>query len=207
MSVHDFYVLSPYLAMAGAAVLVILLDLVLPKKSLLPYFALASLAGPFVLSLIQFYDLAGATSLLHGADAFSTEEPSILLGTISVDRFALFFNFLVIACAALVVMSSTDYVRNMERFQGEYFGLILFAATGMMLLAAATELITIYVSLELTTLPMAALTAFLLTKNSSEAGMKFLIIGAVSSALMLYGMALVFGFTGSTQLTEISTAI
>jgi len=207
MSVHDFYVLSPYLAMAGAAVLVILLDLVLPKKSLLPYFAFASLAGPFVLSLIQFYDLAGATSLLHGADAFSTEEPSILLGTISVDRFALFFNFLVIACAALVVMSSTDYVRNMERFQGEYFGLILFAATGMMLLAAATELITIYVSLELTTLPMAALTAFLLTKNSSEAGMKFLIIGAVSSALMLYGMALVFGFTGSTQLTEISTAI
>jgi len=207
MSVHDIYVLSPYLAMAGAAVLVILLDLALPKKSLLPYFAFASLAGPFVLSLIQFYDLAGATSLLHGADAFSTEEPSILLGTISVDRFALFFNFLVIACAALVVMSSTDYVRNMERFQGEYFGLILFAATGMMLLAAATELITIYVSLELTTLPMAALTAFLLTKNSSEAGMKFLIIGAVSSALMLYGMALVFGFTGSTQLTEISTAI
>jgi len=68
-------------------------------------------------------------------------------------------------------------------------------------------LITIYVSLELTTLPMAALTAFLLTRNSSEAGMKFLIIGAISSALMLYGMALVFGFTGSTQLSEISTAI
>jgi NADH-quinone oxidoreductase subunit N len=94
-----------------------------------------------------------------------------------------------------------------ERFQGEYFGLILFAATGMMLLAAATELITIYVSLELTTLPLAALTAFLLNKNSSEAGMKFLIIGAISSALMLYGMALVFGFTGSTQLAEISTAV
>ena len=209
MSVHDFYVLSPYLAMAGAGVFVILLDLVLPQrsKSLLPYFAFAALAAPFVMSLIQFYDLGGGANLLKGAEAFATEDPSILLSAISVDRFALFFNFLVIGSVALVVLASTDYVRNLQRFQSEYFGLILFAATGMMLLAAATELITIYVSLELTTLPMAALTAFLLNRNSSEAGMKFLIIGAISSALMLYGMALVFGFTGSTQLAEISTAI
>ena len=207
MSVHDFYVISPYLAMAGAAVLIILLDLALPKKSLLPYLALAALTAPFVMSLIQFYDLGASANLLKGAGEFSTEDPSILLSALSVDRFALFFNFLIIGCVALVVLASTDYVQSVERFQGEYFGLILFAATGMMLLAAATELITIYVSLELTTLPLAALTAFLLNKNSSEAGMKFLIIGAISSALMLYGMALVFGFTGSTQLAEISAAV
>ena len=207
MSVHDFYVISPYLAMAGAAVLIILLDLVLPKKALLPYLALAALTAPFVMSLIQFYDLGASANLLKGAGEFSTEDPSILLSALSVDRFALFFNFLIIGCVALVVLASTDYVQLVERFQGEYFGLILFAATGMMLLAAATELITIYVSLELTTLPLAALTAFLLNKNSSEAGMKFLIIGAISSALMLYGMALVFGFTGSTQLAEISAAV
>ena len=155
MSVHDFYVISPYLAMAGAAVLVILVDLFLPPRSkgLLPYVAFAALAGPFVMTLIQSYDLGASTSLLHGAGAFATEDPSILLGTLAVDRFALFFNFLIIGSVALVVLSSADYVRNMERFQGEYFALILFAATGMMLLAAATELITIYVSLELTTLP------------------------------------------------------
>ncbi|MCH9017249.1 MAG: NADH-quinone oxidoreductase subunit N [Chloroflexi bacterium] len=209
MSVHDFYVISPYLAMAGAAVLVILVDLFLPPRSkgLLPYVAFAALAGPFVMTLIQSYDLGASTSLLHGAGAFATEDPSILLGTLAVDRFALFFNFLIIGSVALVVLSSADYVRNMERFQGEYFALILFAATGMMLLAAATELITIYVSLELTTLPLAALAAFLMNQRSSEAGMKFLIIGAISSALMLYGMALLFGFTGSTQLAEISAAI
>ena len=207
MSVHDFYVISPYLAMAGAAVLIILLDLALPKKALLPYLALAALTAPFVMSLIQFYDLGASANLLKGAGEFSTEDPSILLSALSVDRFALFFNFLIIGCVALVVLASTDYVQSVERFQGEYFGLILFAATGMMLLAAATELITIYVSLELTTLPLAALTAFMLNKNSSEAGMKFLIIGAISSALMLYGMALVFGFTGSTQLAEISAAV
>ena len=207
MAVHDLYVISPYLAMAGAAVLIILLDLALPKKALLPYLALAALTAPFVMSLIQFYDLGASANLLKGAGEFSTEGPSILLSALSVDRFALFFNFLIIGCVALVVLASTDYVQSVERFQGEYFGLILFAATGMMLLAAATELITIYVSLELTTLPLAALTAFLLNKNSSEAGMKFLIIGAISSALMLYGMALVFGFTGSTQLAEISAAV
>jgi len=207
MSVHDLYVISPYLAMAGAAVLIILLDLALPKKALLPYLALAALTAPFVMSLIQFYDLGASANLLKGAGEFSTEDPSILLSALSVDRFALFFNFLIIGCVALVVLASTDYVQSVERFQGEYFGLILFAATGMMLLAAATELITIYVSLELTTLPLAALTAFMLNKNSSEAGMKFLIIGAISSALMLYGMALVFGFTGSTQLAEISAAV
>ena len=209
MSVHDFYVISPYLAMAGAGLLVIILDLFLPMrgKGLLPYIALAALTGPFVLSLIQFYDLSGTINLLQGSEAFSTEEPSILLGTLSVDRFALFFNFLIMGATALVVLASTEYVRNMERFQGEYFALILFSATGMMLLAAATELITIYISMELSTLPLAALAAFLMNRGSSEAGMKFLIIGAISSALMLYGMALVFGFTGSTQLSEISTAI
>ena len=77
MSVHDFYVISPYLAMAGAGLLVILLDLVLSlrTKGLLPYVALAALAGPFALSLIQFYDLSGSTNLLHGSDVFATGAP------------------------------------------------------------------------------------------------------------------------------------
>ena len=95
MSVHDFYVISPYLAMAGAAILIILVDLALPKKKLLPYLAFAALAAPFVMSLIQFYDLGGSTNLLKGAEEFSTEAPSVLLSALSVDRFALFFNFLI----------------------------------------------------------------------------------------------------------------
>ena len=93
MSVHDFYVISPYLAMAGAAILIILIDLALPKKKLLPYLAFAALAAPFVMSLIQFYDLGGSTNLLKGAEEFSTEAPSVLLSSLSVYRFALFFNF------------------------------------------------------------------------------------------------------------------
>jgi NADH-quinone oxidoreductase subunit N len=207
MNAHDLYVVSPYLAMAGAGLLVIIFDLLLPRRihGLLPYLALLTLAGPFVLSLAQFYDLGLAANLVR--DGEGAGEASILLGSLSVDRFALFFNFLVTGAAALVVLASTEYVKLMPRFQGEYFGLLLFSATGMMLLAAATEMISIYVALELTTLPLAALGAFLMSGRSSEAGIKFLIIGAISSALLLYGMALVFGFTGSTQLADISAAV
>ena len=207
MSAHDVYVISPYMAMAGVAILVILLDLVAGRKGVLPAFAFLGLLAPFVLSLIQAFDLEDSANLVRAADMVSGQEASVLLGSLSVDRFALFFNFLVLAAAALVILSSTDYVRQIPRFQGEYYGLILFSATGMMLLAAATELITIYISLELSTLPLAALAAFLATSKSSEAGMKFFVVGAISSAIMLYGMALIFGFTGSTQLSEIATAV
>ena len=151
MSFHDLYVISPYLSVAGIAILVILLDLSISRKGLLPVAAVIGLVAPLALSLLQLNDLSGSAHLL--ADAAPA---SVLLGTLAVDRFALFFNFLVLASTALVIIVSSDYVEKMQRFRGEYFGLILFSATGMMLLAAATELITIYISLELITLPLAA---------------------------------------------------
>ena len=204
MTAHDVYVISPYLGVAGVAILVILADLVVPRKGVLPVLAFLGLLVPLSLSLVQAFDLGDSVNLVRGADPLATGETSVLLGSLSLDRFALFFNFLVLAASGAVILASTEYVRRMERFQGEYYGLILFSATGMMLLAGATELITIYISLELMTLPLAALAAFLMSPKSSEAGMKFLIIGAISSAIMLYGMALVFGFAGSTGLADIA---
>ena len=207
MTAHDLYLISPYIGMAGVAVLVILLDLVIQRKGLLPVIAFLGLLAPLTLSLFQAFDLDDSLNLVRGAEPLSTSQASVLLGSLSVDRFALFFNFLVLAATGLVILASTDYVRQMGRYQGEYYGLILFSATGMMLLAAATELITIYIALELTTMPLVALAAFMNNARSSEAGMKFLIIGAISSAIMLYGMALIFGFTGSTTLSEIAASI
>ena len=204
MSAHDLYVISPYLGVAGTALLVILLDLVVTKKGLLPIFAILGLLAPLALTLIQAFDLNDSLNLVKGSELLATSEPSVLLGSLSVDRFAIFFNFLVLAAAALVIMSSTDYLRQMNQYQGEYYGLILFSATGMMLLSAATELITIYIAVELTTMPLGALAAFMNSAKSSEAGMKFFIVGAISSALMLYGMALIYGFTGTTALAEVA---
>ena len=201
MTAYDLYLISPPLALAALAMLVIVVDLVTRRTGLLVGLSFVGLAAPAALSVWQVLELtsSGASEL--------TAEGSVVLHTLSIDRFSLFFNFLILAAVGLVVLVSTDYVRRMERLQGEFFGLMLLSATGMMLLVSAHELITMYIALELTTLPLAALAAFLPNGRSSEAGMKFLIIGALSSALMLYGMALIYGFTGSTQLDEIAAAL
>jgi NADH-quinone oxidoreductase subunit N len=126
---------------------------------------------------------------------------------LAVDSFAVFFKLLFLGIAALVILASTDYVSKFDRFQGEYYALVLLSALGMMLMAAATELITIYIALELTSISLYALVGFLKDSKSSEASLKYLLLGAIASAVMLYGMAMVFGFTGKTQLGEVARAI
>ena len=197
MTGEDVRLLSPELALVGVALLVIILDLVVRRKGFLALVAGVGLLIPFGLSIWLWIDV----------DEEAGKQLVGIFNTLTVDHFALFFKFLVLGVVALIVMASVDYVGRMQRYQGEYYGLILFSAAGMMLLAAAGELITIYISLELTTLPLAALAAFLMNARSSEAGIKFLLLSAISSGLLLYGMALVFGFTGSTYLPEITSAL
>ena len=207
MSLQDLYLISPQLAMAGLGILVILLDLLTGRKGWLAAVAFIGLAAPLALTLSQLYQL-GAWDLSGGGGTGNlTPADSILAASLSVDRFGLFFNLLVITAAGLVIPAAVDYVNRLTRMPGEFYGLLLLSASGMMLLASAGELITIYVALELTTLPLVALAAFLRNTPSGEAGMKFLIIGAISSALTLYGMALIFGYTGSTTLTGIAVGI
>jgi len=125
----------------------------------------------------------------------------------AVDKFALFFKLLFLVIAALVILASTDYVSKFARFQGEYYALVLLSALGMMLMAATAELISIYIALELTSISLYVLVGFLKDPKSTEASLKYLLLGAVASAVLLFGMALVFGFTGQTQLGEIAQAI
>ena len=199
MTAEDVRLLSPEIALAGIGLMVILLDLVVSRKGLLAIFTFLGLLVPVGLAAWLWADVSNEPSKQLEAIFNLTGSGASLV----VDQFALFFKFLVLAIVALIVLASTDYVSKMSRFQGEYYGLILLSATGMMLLAAARELIAIYVSLELTALPLAALVGFLMNARSGEASMKFFILNGVSSALLLYGMALVFGFTGSTYLTDI----
>ena len=205
MSLHDLYLISPQLSMAALAVLVILADLVTPRKGWVSALAMAGLVVPLALTLGQLYGLPGGI-LGSGAENL-VPAAAILHGSLAVDRFSIFFNLLVVAALALVFLASVSYVLELPRLRGEFYGLMLLSASGMMLLASATELITIYVALELTTLPLVAIAAFLPNARSSEAGMKFLLIGAISSALTLYGMALLYGFSGSTTLEGIALAL
>ncbi|MBM4433222.1 MAG: NADH-quinone oxidoreductase subunit N [Chloroflexi bacterium] len=106
----------------------------------------------------------------------------------------------------MVILASVDYVPKFAR-KGEFYALVLLSALGMMLMAATNELISIYVAVELTSISLYVLVGFLKDQKSSEASLKYLLLGAVASAVLLYGMSLIFGLTGKTQLGEIAQAI
>ena len=198
MTTHDLYLLSPELSMVGLATVLLLLDLVMARKSLILGLGVVGLIVPLGFTVALWFTV--------GDDA-AAENTGVLASTLVVDKFALFFKFLFIGAAAVVGLISIDYVQRFERFRTEFFALALYSATGMMLMAATVELITLYISLELSSLPLVALAAFLRDGRSSEGAMKFLVLGGISSAILLYGMVYVFGFTGTTYLDEVAARI
>lgn len=181
----------PELSLAAFAIVVVLLDLVVQRKG---WLAVVSIAGLAV--------SAGFTVVMWGGNS-----QTIFNNMLAVDNFALFFKLLFLGIAALVILASTDYVSKFARFQGEYYALVMFSALGMMLMSATAELISVYIALELTSISLYILVGFLKDSRSSEAALKYLLLGAVASAVLLFGMAMVFGFTGKTQLGEIAQAI
>ena len=199
LTTHDLYLLSPELSLVGLATILLLLDLVVPKKGLLAGLGLLGLAVPLAFSIALWFGLDGKGTV--------PTNDGLLATTLVVDRFSVFFKFLFLVVAALVVLASADYSKRFGRFQTEFYVLLLYSTSGMMLLASTVELISIYIALELTALPIAALAAFFRDGRSAEAGLKFLILSAISSALLLYGMVLVYGFTGTTVLSEIAAQL
>jgi NADH-quinone oxidoreductase subunit N len=180
--------LGPELALMVAAGAILLVDLVLRDRDRvwLPFAALAGLAASagWMVGLI----LAG-------------EEGVAFSGALSVDNFSIFFTFLFIGVAGLVVIASADYVRGLKH-QAEFWALLLLATTGMLLLAGARDLMLIFIALELTSISQYVLAGFLRDSRSSEAALKYILLGAVSSAVILYGMAILFGLAGTTALVS-----
>jgi NADH-quinone oxidoreductase subunit N len=187
----NFELLAPELTLAATAVVVILLDLFVKQKWVLAAVSILGLvvAGGFTLGMWGGGPVALFNNLL------------------AVDGFALFFKLLFLVIAALVILASADYVAKFRRFRGEYYALVLLAALGMMLMAATAELISIYLALELTSISLYVLVGFLKDPKSTESALKYLLLGAVASAVLLFGMALVFGFTGQTQLGAIAQSL
>ena len=196
MTAYDIYLLSPELCLVGVALLILLVDFLVKDRRFLPVLVVSGLVAALALTTTLWIDLD------HGDPAVTG-----VFGTLSVDKFSLFIKFLLAGSMAVVVLMSTEYVRRFDNLRAEYFSLILLSVSGMMLLGSTLELITIYIALELTALPLAALVALAGSSRSTEAGMKFLILSALSSALLLYGMVWVYGFAGSTDLGEIARGI
>src|SRR5207244_13359846 len=124
-------------------------------------------------------------------------------GLMVVDVFSLFFNFLFVGIAAVIILASVDLLEK-SRFRAEYVALVLTSTVGMMLMASTVDLIAIFAALELQAISFYILVAFLKDARSSEASLKYLLLGAVSTALTLYGMAYLFGVSGSTNLDDIA---
>jgi NADH-quinone oxidoreductase subunit N len=198
MTVQDFWVLSPEIAMAALALVVITVDLVTRSMAKVSTVAFIGLAVPIFFTLNLWFGWIG-----------NPVDGPALFGTVEADRFSLFFKFILLTVTAGTILASAKYIASdrMKDYGGEFVSLVLLSVTGMMLLVSATELITIYVALELSALPVVALAAIHRTKQGVEAGTKFFVLSAISSAILLYGFAYLYGYTGSTNLDVIMSRL
>ncbi|APV44097.1 NADH-quinone oxidoreductase subunit N [Dehalogenimonas formicexedens] len=187
----NYSLLAPEFIVLGTAVAVILVDLFASNKKTLVGLSVAGLIASIVVAAFQW----------------PSTPQSLFGGMIAHDSLAGFFKIFFPIMAGLVVLASADYVENFKKFQGEYHALVLLAALGMMLIAQSSNLITLYLSLEITAVSFYVLVGIQKDKKSTESALKYVLLSGVASAVLVYGMALVFGFTGFTGLSEIAGAL
>ncbi|AKG53607.1 NADH-ubiquinone oxidoreductase chain N [Dehalogenimonas sp. WBC-2] len=187
----DFSYLIPELIILGTAIAVILTDLFIEKKKVIIGMSLVGVSAAVIAAIIQWPD----------------SSQSLFGGMISHDAFASFFKIFFPVMTGLVIMASVDWTDKFRRFQGEYHALVLIASLGMMLMASATNLITLYLALEITAVAFYVLVGIQKDKKATESALKYVLLSGVASAVLLYGMALVFGFTGTTGLAEIAASL
>ena len=129
-------------------------------------------------------------------------------GSITVDGFAIFFNWIFLIAAVIVALASYKYLEVAGEHHGEYYALMLFAQCGMYFLATGTDLITLFIGLELMALSFYVMVGFLRTdRRSNEAALKYLILGAFSSGFLVYGFSVMYGMAGSTKLADVAAAM
>ncbi|MFC6786207.1 NADH-quinone oxidoreductase subunit N [Halobaculum halobium] len=194
--------LAPALALAVTGLLLVAVDSINPDDS-----QPALLAGIATVGSLTSLGLAG-WFLSAGTGQPGTGGAIALFGdALVVDGMALFFQALFASVTALVVVASYDYLSD-NPHQAEFYSLVLFAATGMALMAAANSLAVAFIALELASLPSYALVAFLKRDAGSvEAGLKYFLIGALSSSVFAFGISLVYAATGSLLLPDVYDAL
>ncbi|HEU5199552.1 MAG TPA: NADH-quinone oxidoreductase subunit N, partial [Ktedonobacterales bacterium] len=192
-SAADWGRIAPELVIAGSGLLLLIADLLLPagKKSWLALLVLLALIGGFAATITLF--------------VVGDSQPAFF-GMVSNDWLALVGNLIVLSAATLAVLLSPGYLERQGITQiGEYYALILFASSGMMLMGAATNFMVIFLALEVLSLALYILSAFIYQRfKSQESGMKYFLLSSFASGFLLYGMALIYGSTGTTSLSGIN---
>ena len=186
--------LTPEFALAGLAFVVLAVDLFLPddRKGLLPWLSIAGLGGLIVLSAVMLWG----------------EDESLYDGLLAIDDYSLFFKVFFLGMGIFIILSSIDYVKQFLENPGEFYGLLLFSILGMNVMAQSRELLTAYISLELLSFSLYVLASHSrASPRSNEGGLKYIIIGAFSSAMLLYGISMVYSTLGVTRFDDIAAAL
>jgi NADH-quinone oxidoreductase subunit N len=191
----DYLALAPELVIVVAILGVLVLDLLLPR----PLKYITAVVAVFGVSM-------AAIPLLVMAVDGSTR--AMFDGSFTVDTFALVLKAIFVLSAYLVLLLSVSYIERDRFYQGEYYFLILCSLLGSMVMASSRDLIVLFIGLELTTAPLFLLAGWRKGDvKSNEASLKYYIIGVLSAALLLYGMSLVYGLTGSVLFEDIRAAV
>ena len=188
----DYTLFLPEYILAGLAVLVVVLDLYLPRlpKSWLSYVAALGLAATAGVSLAW------------------VNKQSDFAQIVAIDNYTTYFRVFFMTIGAVVCLASGKLVEDKLRHPGEYYALIILSTIGAVGMAAARELMTAYLSLELLSFSLYTLVSYAkFDRRSNEAGLKYLLLGAFSSALFLYGMSLIYGISGSTYYADIADGL
>jgi NADH-quinone oxidoreductase subunit N len=191
----DYQAIKPEVLLAIFGLAILLLDFLLDKRDKLLNAVTALIGLGFAgVQLVMIWP-----AFTQGGSYYGFSHSFVL------DGFAVYFKLIIVVATALVVLMSAKYLEIERANFGEYYALLLFSAVGMMFLASGTDLIVLFIALELMALCEYVLTGFLRSsRRSNEAAMKFFLLGAFSSGLLLYGMSLLYGIGGSTNLYVIA---
>jgi NADH-quinone oxidoreductase subunit N len=191
----DYIAIKPEILLTFFGLAVLLFDFLLEKRDKYMNAVLALIGCIFAaVQLAMFWKALAGGMPYAGFD-----------GTFTLDTFAVFFKLIIVIATALVILVSAKYLEIEDVNLGEYYALLLFSAVGMMFLASGTDLIVLFIALELMALCEYVLTGFLRgNRRSNEAAVKFFLLGAFSSGLLLYGMSLLYAIGGSTKLGVIA---
>lgn len=192
----NFLYILPWIIIVGTAILLMILDLVVRSrdKAWLAWTSLVGIAGAFAVTIyLWFVD--------RGVGTFIPVDGSPM---VAVDNYSLFINIVVLLTAFLTVLLSVNYLGKANIERGEYYYLMLFSVSGMMLMGMANDLILVFIALELLSIPLYVLSGFALPRvDSQESAMKYFLLGAFASGFLVFGIALIYGATGTTSLPEV----
>jgi NADH-quinone oxidoreductase subunit N len=189
----DFYYILPELVITAGALLVLIADVALPRSAR---------------GVLTWLTLAVIGATLASLAPFTGTRVEIAQGLIAVDRFALFFKVLFLVSAAITVLMSTRYLEIEGAPPGEYYFLVLCATLGMMIMAGGIDLITTFVGLETMAISFYILAGFIKpNQRSNEAAVKYFLLGAFSLGILLYGMSIMYGLSGTTALRAMAPVL